>query len=267
MGRTLGALALMLIAVDGSPASAETATDILRRRHDLEAGSRRWTDRHDTLTMKLIGPDRDENRVVQIDSYEKRFSDGRSASIAFLRAPMDVQGTAFLGLRNPGEPARQWLYLPWSRNTRRIARPAAESFMGSDLSYGDVDLLRDIPMWSENDTTAKLLGEESEDGVRSHVIALVPKRGDIAYAQVVVWLGVSDLVARRIDLHGTETEVRKRVRQKDIRDAAGIPIPRRIEVEALGPRTRTEITVTDVRVNQGLEDAFFTQESLARGGH
>lgn len=216
--------------------------------------------------MTLIGDGRDENRVLTIDSYEKRFPDGRSATVAFLRAPADLQGTAFLALRGPGEPPRQWLYLPWSKNTRRIGRPAAESFMGSDLSYSDVDLLREMPTWSESEANASLLREDVVDGVPSLVVALAPKRSDIEYARVVVWLGTSDLIARRIDLHDREANVRKRLRQTDIRDIAGIPIPREIEIETLGTGSKTHIFVTDVLLNQGLDEALFTQAALERGG-
>ena len=216
--------------------------------------------------MKLVGAGRDEGRVVDIDSYERRSADGRSATVAFLRAPADVQGTAFLGVRDAGQPAQQWLYLPWSRNTRRIARPAGEAFMGSDLTYVDIELLREMPTWSENDATPRLLRQEDVDGVPAHVIALVPKRADAPYPRVVVWLGVPDLIARRIDLHDGESDVRKRIRQSDIREIAGIPVARRIEIETVAAKTRTEISVIDVRLNQGLDESLFTKAALERGG-
>jgi hypothetical protein len=257
-------LALIAIGVSAAPA-AETALDILRRRLDLETGARRWTDRHEVLTMRMLGPGRDEGRVFAIDSYEKRFADGRSATVAFLKAPPDVQGTAFLAIRDRTAPLQQWLYLPFAKAPRRVTRPAGEAFMGSDLTYGDVDLLRAIATWSENDVTATLAGKEEVDGVPTVVLALVPKQADIEYPRVIVWLGAGDLIARRIDLRTGEADTRKRVWQTDVRDAAGIPIPRKVTVETVAAGTRTEIAVTEVAVNEGLDDALFTQSALERG--
>jgi outer membrane lipoprotein-sorting protein len=264
----LRSLALALVAIGGSvpPAAGETAADILALRRQLESGARRWTDRHETMKMRLFGAGRDEDRVLEIDSYEKRFGDGRTATIAFIMAPVDVRGTALLGERDAGQPSRQWLYLPWSKKTRRITRPAGESFMGSDLTYGDVDLLRELPSWSENEADASLLPPEVVDGVSSHVLALVPKRKDIEYSRVVLWLGTNDLIARRIDLHDGGRDARKRVIQRDVRETRGVPVARVIEVETLAARTRTEISVTDVAFDQGLEDTLFTQDALPRGG-
>lgn len=260
------ALALVVAGASVLPAAAQTAEDILARRRELEAGAYRWTDRHQTMKMRLLGGSRDESRVLEIESYEKRFDDGRSATASFIRAPVDVEGTAFLGERQPGQPSRQWLYVPWAKKTRRITRPAGESFMGSDLSYGDVDLLRELPTWSEKEADVSLLPQEVVDGVPSHVLVLVPKRQDIEYARVTLWLGTADLIARRIDLHADGKDARKRILQKDVRAAGSVLVPRRIEVETLAARTRTEISVTDVAFDQRLDEALFTQQALQRGG-
>jgi outer membrane lipoprotein-sorting protein len=260
------ALALAATGVWALPSAGQTAEEVLARRRELEAGAYRWTDRHQTMKMRLLGGGRDERRVLEIDSYDKRFGDGRSATVVFISAPSDVEGTAFLGERRAGQPSQQWLYLPWAKKTRRITRPASESFMGSDLTYGDVDLLRELPSWSGNDAEASLLPREAVDGVASHVLVLVPKRKDIEYARVVVWLGTADLIARRIDLHADGKDARKRILQKDVRAAGSVPVPRTIEVETLATRTRTEIAVTDVVFDQGLDDALFTQPALPRGG-
>lgn len=263
--RAVGFLLLLLATlVAAPPAPAETAQDILGRRRALEEGAHRWTDRHETMKMRLVGEGRDEGRVLDIDSYEKRSADGRSSAVAFLRAPADVRGTAFLRVRDAGQPSQQWIYLPWSRSTRRVARPSGEAFMGSDLSYVDIELLRDMPTWPEKEVTARLLRQEDVDGVPSHVVSIVPRQSETHYVQVVVWLGVRDLIARRIDLHD-ETSVQKRIHQSDIRDAGGIPIPRKIEIETLAAKTKTEIVVADVRLNEGLDESLFTKAALERG--
>jgi hypothetical protein len=55
-----------------------------------------------------------------------------------------VKGTGFLAFTHKGRPADQWLYLPELKRVRQItARRRKESFVGTDLSYHDLDLIQE----------------------------------------------------------------------------------------------------------------------------
>src|SRR6185295_14573913 len=116
-------------------------------------------------------------------------------TILFFLTPAEVKGTAFLAFTHKGRSADQWLYLPALKRVRQItASSRGESFVGTDLSYHDLDLVQEMPSWTEADARSSLRGEEAIDGTPTHAIELVPQREDIGYKRVVVWLGKDDLV-------------------------------------------------------------------------
>jgi hypothetical protein len=269
--------ALGLGALSSAPA-AETARQILDRQRTLDAGERRWSDRHQRLTMEVAAPGRPA-RTLALDLYDKKAGDGAQRTIAFFSAPASVKGTAFLAVTHPDRPADQWLYLPEHRRPRRIGGAARMSgFVGTDLTYHDLDLLAEMPRWTEADASSSLRGEEVADGVPCHVIELTPQRTDIGYQRIVVWLGRDDLVARRVEFHeqapsagwfgfgaAAAAPPTRRLSQSDVRRVGPIPVPFRAEVATPAAGTRTVVTFASVAFDQALPEDLFTQPALEWG--
>ena len=263
VARVLSVLALTALAF-GAP-GAETAREILERRKALENGTRWWDDRHQQLTMRIAG--RGADRTREVDVYDRRYPDGERKTTVFVQAPADMKGTAFLSFTHKGRPAEQWLYLPELERVRQITASARnESFVGSDLSYHDLDLLQEMIGWSEADAGSSLRPGETLDGTPNDVIELTPHREDIGYRRILLWLGHEDLVPRGLDLFEEGDTPKKRIRQRDVRMVGAIPVAYRMEVETTVAATRTTIEVVNVRFNQKLEDDLFTQRALGRGG-
>jgi outer membrane lipoprotein-sorting protein len=167
-----------------------------------------------------------------------------------------------------GKSAEQWLYTPELQRVRPItASIRNESFVGSDLSYHDLDVITELPSWTEADARAVLRNEEPIDGVTCHVIELTPQREGIGYRKIVTWLGKDDFFARQIEFWGDGTAPHKRIRQRDIRAVGAIPVAHEILIETPAANTKTVIKVSDVAFNQGLEDDLFVQRALERGAH
>ncbi len=246
-------------------ARAETAREILDRRKALDDTTRKWTDHQERLGM-TIRDARGGERQRQLMLYERRLPGDERQSIVFFESPAEVKGTGFLAYTHKGRPADQWLYLPELKRTRQItARSRTESFVGTDLSYQDLDIIQEMSSWSEEDARSSLRGKETVDGVPTHVIELVPQREDIGYAKIVVWLGRDDLVERRLEFWGDGSDPIKRIQQRDIQSVGSIPVARHTEVETPAKGSRTVITSSDAAFDQGLEDDLFTQRALERG--
>lgn len=263
-GRAL-AIALLLTVAPAAPA-AETARQILDRRKALEDGPQHWTDRHQRMKLAIVDK-RGGERLRELEVYERRYPRDESKTIVFFHAPAEVKGTGFLAFTHKGRPADQWLYLPELQRVRQItARTRNESFMGTDLSYHDLDLIQEIPSWSEADATSKLRGDETVDGTPTHVVELTPQREDIGYERIVLWLGKEDLVPRRLEFYAGDAAPKKRVGQSEIRTIGAIPTAHRMNVETPAAGSHTTIEVSDVQFNQGLEEDLFSQRFLERGG-
>jgi outer membrane lipoprotein-sorting protein len=262
--RTMPAIAL-LVAMSAGAGRANEARDILDQRKHLEETTRRWEDRSQKMTLRIVyraGGTRED----QIEVYDRR-ADGERKTIAFVVAPAEVKGTGFLELAHAGRAPEQWLYLPDLKRVRQIASTMRnESFVGSDLTYRDMNLLAEMPSWSEADAAASLRGAETVEGTATHLIELTPKREDIGYDRILLWLGKEDLVARKLELYAQQAEPRKRITQHDVRLVGAIPVAYRTDLETPQTGSRTAVEITDVKFNQGLKDDLFTQRQLERGG-
>jgi outer membrane lipoprotein-sorting protein len=258
-------MVLLLLSVALPARGAETARQILDRRETLENGERHWDDRHQKLTFH-ISDRRGGERTRELDLSEKRYPADERKSIVFFSSPPEVKGTAFLAFTHKGKPADQWLYLPELQRVRQITSTMrTQSFVGTDLTYHDLDLLTEMTSWTEADAASSLRGEETVDGVACHVIELAAKREDIGYKKIVLWLGRDDLVPRRLEFFGDEAAPVKRIAQADIRNVGKIPIAFKSKVETPAAGSSTDVTVVETQFNQAISDDAFTQRALEQG--
>ena len=253
---------LILWSRQGFTASGRELLD--QARH-LDETTRQWTDR--TQTMRLTIHDAAGNqRRRELQVFTKRDGDGRERAISFFTAPAEVDGTAFLQWTHPGREDEQWLYLPEFRRTRQIsARLRDESFVGTDFTYRDLEILAEIARWTEDDARASLVGDEAVGGSPCHRIELKPVAEDLPYDRIVLWLDKEKLVARKLDFHGRDGAQVKSLLLEDIRDIGAIPTPHRLEMRTLAKGSRTVVELPEVAYDSGLSDDLFTQRYLERG--
>ena len=260
------AIALVLVVACAGVARPETAREILDRRKALDDGPRRWTDRHQKMKLTIFDR-RGGERIREMDIYDRREPGDEQKTILFFLAPAEVKGTGFLAFTHKGRPADQWLYLPELQRVRQItARTRNESFMGTDLSYHDLDLVQEMTGWTEADAKSSLRAEESVEGTPTHVIELAPQREDIGYEKIVLWLGKDDLVPRQLEFWEKGSEPKKRMKQGEIRSIGAIPVAHRSEVATPAAGSRTVIEIADVQFEQKVDPDLFSQRYLERGG-
>src|SRR5262249_33766767 len=191
MTSRIAALVLVLVCARAGVAG-ETARQILDRRKALEDTSQHWNDRHQRMKLRIIDH-RGGERLRELEVYDRRESGDERKTILFFLTPAEVKGTGFLSFTHKGRAADQWLYLPELQRVRQItARTRNESFVGTDLSYHDLDLLQEMTSWTEADATSKLRDDETIGGGSTHLIELTPQREDIGYHRIVLWLRTED---------------------------------------------------------------------------
>lgn len=259
------ALAGLLLAVAAPCAGAETARQILDRRKALDDTTRRWDDRQQRMRFVIVGGSGGERRR-ELSVYERRYPGDEIKSVVFFHAPAEVKGSALLAFTHKGRQGEQWLYLPALARVRVISGNARrEKFVGTDLTYHDLDLIQEMSSWTEDDARSSLTGPGEVDGTPVHVISLEPQREDIGYERIVLSLGRDDLIAYRIEFFEDGSEPVKRITQSDVRQIGAIPFPHHVVVETPAAKTRTTIDVSEVKFDQGLKDDLFTQRTLERG--
>jgi len=256
---------VLLLSLSSVGGTAETARQILDRRKALSDGAEHWNDREQLMKLTITDA-RGGTRQRELKLFERRFDADDSKTVLFFRAPADVRGTAFLAFDHPGKAADQWLYLPALKRTRQItANMRDQSFVGTDLSYHDLDLLQEMTDWTEEDARSSLRGEEDVDGVPTYVIELTPQREDIGYEKIVLWLGTTDLVPRKLEFFEKGADPVKRMVQRRIERVGTVPVAREAEVSRPQKGSRTVLEIAEVQFDRGLDDDLFTERSIEQG--
>lgn len=197
-----GTLMAVVLAVPCSalppPAHAQTASlsadEIMQRNHQAT----RLDSSISEATFRLVSPSGQE-RVRKTFGATKLRADGiaNRRLVRFL-SPSDTRNTATLLMETTGADDEIWVYLPALKKARRLAASNKKSsFVGTDLSYGDMSGHK------PGDWTHRLLRLDSLGGVSCHVVESTPKTPEVAadsgYAKRTSWVARDSFVALKVE--------------------------------------------------------------------
>jgi hypothetical protein len=264
LGSALLGMAVVTAAIT-APAAAMTGREALDKARALDDGAYHWSDRVQKMSLHIFDAGGAE-RTREISVYTKRYPGEEEKAISFFSAPAEVKGTGFLQWSHKGKDADQWLYLPEFKRTRQIAmRLRDDSFVGTDFTYRDLEILGEILKWSEADASTKLLAEEGAGAGARVAIELRPQAAEIPYGRLVLWLDRDTMIPRQLDFTDRSGAEVKRLALDDVRTIGAIPTPHHLEMRSLQKGTRTVVELSEVKYDTGLADDLFTQRYLERG--
>lgn len=267
-GRRLIAVVMVGIGLGGTAWGASEPRDILDTRRHRYATAYAWSDQHQVLRVTTIDAGaRRQERTIEL--HERRYRDGARKVLLEFVAPDNVKGMAVLSQERARSTPERWLYLPRQKRARRFAgQMHDEGLMGTDLTAGELDLMRDTLGWTTAAMRPTVRGPERVAGTEAYALevakAALGKLGSTAgYERILLWIGTEDLVLRQLELYGTGTTPLKRIHQRDVRLVGHVPVPARIEVEnpAAGTRSIFELLAADF--DSGFPDDVFSLPLLA----
>jgi len=253
-------------APEAPPSPANEARALLDEANRLDDTTRAWSDRVQRLKLRIVdGRGIERNREMVMKTLKG--AGGNDKAFVVFHAPPEVRGTSFLQFSHPDRDAEQWLYLPALGRVRQIsAQSKNESFMGTDFSYRDLELLTDVFEWTEDEAPATLVGKETIDGLEGAVIELEPRKKDVGYGRIRIVLTKPDVVMRRMDLFaGSGAAPKKSLKLGRYEDVQGKPTATYLEMAQPGPGSVTFVDVSGVRYDTGMTDDEFTTRALERG--
>ena len=172
-------------------------------------------------------------------------------------APESMRGLAYLVQQSSGADNVQWMYLPAIGRVRKIVSPEAYvAFLNSEFTYSDLGFV---------DTAARysLLGEEQHGGTSTYKIESIPKE-HWYYARTVIWIAKDSGLPLERNLYDASNVLWKVERWEQVADAGGVPTPRRISMEDVQAKARTDIAVAAVTYDAEMPDALFDPAELAK---
>jgi hypothetical protein len=181
----LGALA---VSLPHAPAQAESGTSPSPRDIMEKVTVTRKLDGSEAVVKMTVTDDKKQSRERDITMATKLYDGGKTEKRIYrFLSPADVQGTSVLVFDYETKADDVWIYLPALRKTRRVvSSQKSQSFMGSEFSYGDLN----IP--AIDDFDYKLVKEEPFGGETCYVIDVTPKSKEVGesegYSKKTYWV-------------------------------------------------------------------------------
>ncbi len=208
-----------------------------------------------TLHLRSRGGTVQEQRL----DVATKIVDGNLRAIARFTHPPDLRDTALLMIEQPDRPDDYFVFLPALAKTRRVSgAQRSDSFMGTDLSYEDLERRR------ATDFDHLVIRPESLGGEEVMIVAGLPIRAS-SYARVEFAIAQDDaLLETRYFKNGSDAPVKViQFPRAGLRQEAGTSLPTRILVENVVMGTQTDVVVTKLEINPVLNDRLFTTHALA----
>jgi outer membrane lipoprotein-sorting protein len=192
-----------------------------------------------------------KSRSLQI----QRKSDQTQKVLVRLNQPSDLKGTALLSIGNENKQD-QWLYLPSSKQTRRISGGNKNgNFMDSELSY------EDLGSGSDRKFSNKLLRMEN---TKTAVVESSLKAGESQYSKIVSWIPLDTYLVSKVEYYDRTGKLLKTSQMSRYTQVAkGIWRAQQMDIKNAQTQRGTRLELKDLAVNQGIDDQDFSVESLS----
>lgn len=252
MKRIVPMIGLGILALGAAlPAQEASAEDILRRVDAAVSGPAAPRDMESVMTMTITSAS-GAVKTRRLRAWSQAAAGGKSRRLMKFLSPPDVRDIGFLTL----DDDQMYLYLPEFRRIRRIASHSkSESFVGSDFSY------EDLSASAFSDSYAPVLS--GQDGA-TWTLDLARRPGaDALYARIKLVVSKEALLPVRMEIRDDSGTLVKVEEQENGR-AGKYRLPVLIRMTDVKSGSRTELAMSDIKVDQGLSDEVFTQRNLQR---
>jgi hypothetical protein len=244
----------LLAAVPASAAEDLSGRDVMRR---MEATRARGDGATSQYAFRLIAAD--GSAVTRTLTTQRKRCGASTRLLVVVRTPPDVAGLTVLTWSYPDRAPDMWMYAPELGRVRQLnAAAQSDSFMGSDVTYGD---LAPLPI---DFRRHRLLGMEDTDGEATYVVESTPTLPE-RYTRIVTWVSARTFLPVRTAYYDRASALLRRGRIGDARLVQGIPTPFRIDVEDVQRRHRTEVTLVRVEHDTPVACNRLTTRYLRRG--
>ncbi len=225
-------------------------------------------DQRSILTIELIDKDDNQRKNVYRRFWKNQMGEGGIADkmVLFTEFPPDAKGTGFMRwgyAAGEKKMADQWLYLPHLRKVRRVSvRDPGDSFLGSDLTYGDIE---DRSIVDDN---YELLGADAKNGIELYQVKIKPKEQGALYSKKISWYKKGSTwescVRVKTDYYDRQGNILKK-QKLTWQKVSEAWVWDRVVVENVQTDHKSIFTIKDVSVNVGVSSRIFTERALKKG--
>lgn len=201
------------------------------------------------VALKIIEPNGDvKSREMTLQILRTK---GGFKSMIRMISPADVKDTALLAQMEDGKD-QEWLYLPSSKQVRRItASKKSSGILGSELAAEDLD-----PM-AFTGAGVKLESQSSTNAV----VSVTPKKGSSEYSKVLTSFSLPDALPRKTE-YFKGAKLIKTVEYLNYKAFGTVQRPQSIRIMNVVKKRGTNIDFSHISVNPKLAAKDFTPDAL-----
>jgi outer membrane lipoprotein-sorting protein len=241
----------LVLVSSANAATSLTADQILKEVEKRVTA----TDESETVDMTVIEANgASKTREVEISRKTK----GPSHKVMVkIESPASLRGTALLSVVD-GANEEQWLYLPSSKQTRRIlSSNKSANFLDSELSY------EDMGGTNVNKVENNVLRTETTPEGEVAVVESKPVSGDSSYSRVISWVPLKSYLVTKIEYYSRDGKLLKTTQMGNYKSySGGVWRTDEVTVNNVQNHRSTKLTLKNLKLNQGLSDQAFTQTSM-----
>jgi uncharacterized protein len=209
-----------------------------------------------------------QERVRKTFGATKLHPDSASVNRRVVRflSPNDVRNTTTLLVENETKEDEIWVYLPALKKARRLAsNNKKSSFVGTDLSYGDVVGHR------PQDWRHRLVRQEAMGSLQVYVVESVPGNADVAtnsgYSKRISWVDNDSFVAVKVEFYDSAGSLLKtlengELKQVDAKNKKWQPMLVKVKNHQTGHSTTVKMDKYEANIKVG--DEYFSLRYLER---
>jgi len=257
------ALAVCGVAIGLTASNAQAGDDGRAIMNDV-AKTRKVSGSEAEIEMKTVDGKNVVSRklVMATKLYSKGAVEKRSYRFT---GPEDIKGTKVLVVDKETDADDVWIFMPALRKVRRIvASDSAKSFMGSEFSYGDLNI---PPL---NDYTYKVKGSAKVGGEDCDIVEVTPKNDDVkdadGYSRKEYWVSKGKKVIRK-GIYYSKSNPKHAAKQLTTSNiqalGKGHYRPKVMEMKNLDTKRVSTFTTKKMGVSSPKDD-FFTTSYLER---
>jgi outer membrane lipoprotein-sorting protein len=196
-------------------------------------------------------------RELAFSGRSRRYDGALAKGLVRFTLPADIAGVGFLQIQSRSGDDDRFLYLPELKRSRRISGSnRAQSFMGTDFSYADLDR-RDL-----RQAVAAADGEEQIGRFACWRIAVTPTGAAPPYARARLWVRKDNFLPLKMELFSRSGTLLKTLTTQEVRRIGGRWFITRSTMVSHEAGRQTELVIDHIEPRDDLPDDEFTVRQL-----
>lgn len=224
----------------------------------LDKVSKNVSAKDEIATIKMVIKEADGAEKSRELEIRRKGEEDNQKVLVKLQGPADLKGTALLTVAK-GKSSDQWLYLPSSKQTRRIQSSGkGGNFMGSELNY------EDMGSSAEAKFESKVVGAKEEGGRKFTLVENTPK-GSSVYGKTIMWVDDKLSLVSKVEYFDKAMKPLKVSIFSGYKQYDKVWRAQKISVTNLQNKRGTVLELSNLKVNKGIDDGEFTESALTEG--